>query len=345
MIELRGTDDTWGLGLHKCERMHTVTRTRSIVTGVAGFIGSHLAEHLVGLGHDVLGIDCFTPYYDTSVKRANIGSLLASRNFCLIDADLATADLAPMVAGADYVFHQAAQAGVRASWGESFATYTQHNVLATQRLLEALKHHQPRKLVYASSSSVYGNARLPMRETVRPEPVSPYGVTKLAAEHLCQLYHANYGLPTVALRYFTVYGPRQRPDMAIHKFIDAMLDGHSISLYGDGMQSRDFTYVEDIVRANVLAAEAPVEGTVINIGGGSRITVRDLLSLLKESTGGSAQLAHLGGQKGDVRHTGADCSRARSLLGFVPSTDLAEGLARQIAWQSPSVDSRLAVAG
>lgn len=318
---------------------------RSIVTGVSGFIGSHLAEHLLGLGHEVVGIDCFTTYYDPAVKRTNVAGLLTSRRFRLVDADLATADLAPLIVGADYIFHQAAQAGVRASWGNSFSTYTHHNVLATQRLLEAVKNQDLRKLVYASSSSVYGDARLPMRETVRPQPVSPYGVTKLAAEHLCHLYHVNYGVPTVSLRYFTVYGPRQRPDMAIHKFIAAMVAGHTISVYGDGEQSRDFTYVGDIVRANVLAAEAAAAGTAINIGGGSRITLRDLLTLLEEISGREARLAQLGGQRGDVRHTGADCSRAQRLLGFVPSVDLAEGLSRQVAWQNSTAIDRLATAG
>ena len=315
--------------------------TRSIVTGVAGFIGSHLAEHLVGLGHDVLGIDSFTPYYDPAVKRANIRAIQRSPRFRLVEADLTTVDLVPLVAGADFVFHQAAQAGVRASWGESFATYIQQNILATQRLLEALKNRPVRKLVYASSSSVYGDAQLPMRETVCPQPVSPYGVTKLAAEHLCHLYHVNYGLPTVALRYFTVYGPRQRPDMGMHKFIRAILAGETMSIFGDGDQSRDFTYVDDIVRANVRAAHAPVVGSAINIGGGTRITVNELLLLLEQITGRRARLSHLGGQKGDVQHTGADCSRARRLLKFAPAVGLVEGLRRQVAWQSALVDDQL----
>jgi UDP-glucose 4-epimerase len=187
-----------------------MAHTRSVVTGVAGFIGSHLAEQLLARGQEVVGIDAFTPYYDPAQKRANLAALLNSPRFRLVDADLATADLPPLLDGVDYVYHQAAQAGVRASWGESFATYTHHNVLATQRLLEAVKGQPIRKLVYASSSSVYGDARLPMRETARPQPVSPYGVSKLAAEHLCHLYHVAYDVPTVSLRYFTVYGPRQR---------------------------------------------------------------------------------------------------------------------------------------
>ncbi len=344
-----------------------MTQMHSIVTGAAGFIGSRL----VALGHDVVGIDCFTPYYDPAIKRRNVAALLASPRFRLVDADLAAADLAPLLDGADYVFHQAAQAGVRASWGDSFATYTHHNVLATQRLLEALKDRplrklvyassssvygdaplpmretaRPlRKLVYASSSSVYGDAPLPMRETARPQPISPYGVTKLAAEHLCHLYHVNYGLPTVALRYFTVYGPRQRPDMGIHKFIRAIAAGETVSVYGDGTQSRDFTYVGDIVQANILAAQAPATGAVVNIGGGSRIVLHDLLALIQEIVGRRMHLAHLGGQKGDVGHTGADCTQARRVLGFAPSVDLTEGLRRQVAWQLATAGKRLAAAG
>jgi UDP-glucose 4-epimerase len=258
---------------------------------------------------------------------------MAKPHFQLVEGDLSTVDLGPVLEGAHYVFHQAAQAGVRASWGQTFAEYTQHNVLATQRLLEALRGRPLRKLVYASSSSVYGDARLPMRETARPQPISPYGVTKLAAEHLCQLYHVNYGLPAVALRYFTVYGPRQRPDMGIHTFIRAIAAGDPISVYGDGTQSRDFTYVDDIVRANVLAALSPVTGTAINIGGGSRIMLRDVLDVLQEAVGQRAQLVYMATQKGDVGHTAADCRRAQRLLGFAPAMNIIEGLHRQVAWQ------------
>ncbi|HLJ67318.1 MAG TPA: NAD-dependent epimerase/dehydratase family protein [Chloroflexota bacterium] len=319
--------------------------TRSIVTGAAGFIGSHLAERLIALGHDVVGIDSFTPYYDPTIKRANVAGLLNSPRFQLIEANLATADLEPIVAGADYVFHQAAQAGVRASWGSSFSGYTEYNVLATQRLLEALKEHRPRKVVYASSSSVYGDAALPMRETARPQPVSPYGVTKLAAEHLCHLYRVNHGLPTVSLRYFTVYGPRQRPDMGIHKFIHAILSGKSITVYGDGRQSRDFTYVTDIVEANILAALTPTEETVFNIGGGTRITVRDLLALIERISGRRANVVHAGTQHGDVGHTASDSQRARTQLNFAPSVDLAEGLYRQVVWHRQTLGDELALAG
>jgi UDP-glucose 4-epimerase len=306
---------------------------RCLVTGVAGFIGSHLAEHLLNLGHIVVGIDCFTTYYDPRIKQANLRTLRADPRFHFVDADLGSAELAPLLEDVDYVFHQAAQAGVRSSWGDTFAEYARHNVLATQRLLEALKGRPLRKVVYASSSSVYGNARLPMRETARPQPVSPYGVTKLAAEHLCMLYHANYGVPVVALRYFTVYGPRQRPDMGIYKFIRAVAAEEPIPVYGDGRQTRDFTYVDDIVRANVLAALAPAVGAVVNIGGGSRIVLRDLLAMIQDTVGQRAQIVHMSDQKGDVGHTAADCGRARRLMGFAPNVEIPEGLRRQVAWQ------------
>lgn len=306
---------------------------RSVVTGAAGFIGSHLAEHLVALGHEVVGIDCFTPYYDAAIKRANLAMLLDDPHFHLVAADLATVELRPLLRGADYVFHLAAQPGVRASWGDHFAEYTARNILATQRLLEAIKDLPVRKLVFASSSSVYGNAPLPMCEAAPPRPISPYGVSKLAAEHLCLLYEASHGLPVVALRYFTVYGPRQRPDMAIHRFIRAIARGERISLYGDGDRSRDFTYVDDVVRATTQAALSPASGMALNIGGGSRIALRDLISALAASIGCPARVAHLDDQRGDVAHTTADCAQARRVLGFAPSVGIAEGLRRQVAWQ------------
>ncbi len=312
-------------------------KARSIVTGVGGFIGSHLAEHLLELGHEVIGIDCFTNYYDVRLKHSNLATLLGMPGFTLVEDDLTTMDVSPYLRGCDFVFHQAGQAGVRASWGESFIQYTNHNILATQRLLEALKGQPIKKLVFASSSSVYGNARLPMLETALPQPVSPYGVTKLAAEHLCYLYHANYGVPYVALRYFTVYGPRQRPDMAINKFIRAIATGNPITVYGDGTQSRDFTYVEDIVRANALAATAPISDGVVNICGGSRITVAELLRTMRDTIGREPRLEYIADQRGDVGHTGADSSRARRLLGFVPRTRLEDGLRAQIAWQLESL--------
>ena len=306
---------------------------RSVVTGVAGFIGSHLAEHLLAAGHDVLGIDCFSPYYDAAIKRANIRPLLGHPRFQLVEADLTTADLPPLLEGAVYVFHLAGQPGVRGSWGKRFAGYLDHNVLATQRLLDALRGQSVRKLVFASSSSVYGNTPAPMRESVLPAPISPYGVTKLAAEHLCHLYHAAYGLPVVMLRYFTVYGPRQRPDMAIHRFIRAIACDTPITLYGDGSQVRAFTYVDDIVRANLLAACSPVDGATINVGGGTPLALRDLLDTLQGAMGRPAHLIHARRQDGDADHTVADGALARDLLGFTPQVGIEEGLRHQTAWQ------------
>src|SRR5205823_8316544 len=249
---------------------------RCLVTGAAGFIGSHLAERLVALGCEVVGVDCFTDYYDPAVKERNVSSLCAGTGFTLVRADLAEADLAPLLQGIDYVFHQAGQPGVRRSWGQSFEAYVRWNVLATQRLLEAGRTTGGlRRFVNASSSSIYGNAaELPVTERALPRPVSPYGVTKLAAEHLATLY-AQLGVPTVSLRYFTVYGPRQRPDMAFNIFIRCLLEGREISVNGDGEQTRDFTFVADAVDANLAAATAPTEtvtGRCYNVGGGSRVT-------------------------------------------------------------------------
>lgn len=308
---------------------------RTIVTGVAGFVGSHLAEELLRQGHHVIGIDCFTPYYDARLKRSNLAPLHESPGFTFIEADLVDANLEALCAGVAYIFHQAAQAGVRASWGSSFADYTRHNVLATQRLLEAARTTGSlQKFVYASSSSVYGNAPLPMVETARPQPISPYGVTKLAAEHLCLLYHHAYAVPAVALRYFTVYGPRQRPDMGFHKFIEAMLAGKEITVYGDGSQTRDFTYVTDIVRANVAAAMSDAAGAVFNIGGGECVALRTVFQLLERYVGVQARLVYDATQRGDAEHTDADTTHARAVLGYKPTVSLAEGLQAQVAWHT-----------
>jgi len=305
-----------------------------LVTGCAGFVGSNLSERLLDLGHQVRGVDRFSDYYPRPIKERNLTRLRGEPRFSLVEADLAAVDLAPLVEGVDVVFHQAAQAGVRASWGESFRSYTQDNVLSTQRILEAAKQAGVRKVVYASSSSVYGDtADLPMRETSFPRPYSPYGVTKLAAEHLCELYRNNFGLPTASLRYFTVYGPRQRPDMGFHKFINAWLAGETIKVFGDGEQTRDFTFIEDIVQANVLAMAEGKTG-VFNIGGGSRVSLNGVLSTLREVMGlPGAQVAHVGTEAGDVTHTWADCSRAHTELGFAARTKLREGLAAQVEHQ------------
>jgi UDP-glucose 4-epimerase len=304
-----------------------------VVTGAAGFIGSHVAESLVRDGHEVVGIDCFTDYYPRPAKEENLRLLRQSDRFRLVEARLQDADLLPLLDGASHVYHLAAQAGVRASWGREFALYTDHNVLATQLLLEAALRAGRPTVVCASSSSVYGDApSLPLREDGPCQPVSPYGVTKLAAEHLAVLYHRCHGLPTVSLRFFTVYGPRQRPDMAFHRFLKAARDGGAIALFGDGQQTRDFTYVDDIVAAVRAAALSPHPGSVYNVGGGERVALHEVLRLVETVTGRPLRIERQEAQKGDMRDTFADTAAARRDLGFRSTVPLAEGLLREWEW-------------
>jgi nucleoside-diphosphate-sugar epimerase len=306
---------------------------RVLVTGCAGFIGSHLAERLIALGHDVVGVDSFVDYYPRSLKEANLSTLRLAPHFSFFELDLASADLSSIVDGVDLIYHQAAQAGVRSSWGQDFEIYVRNNILATQRLLEAVKGRRLHKFVYASSSSIYGDAEaFPTSETALPRPVSPYGTTKLAGEQLTYLYWRNYGVPSVALRYFTVYGPRQRPDMGFHKFIRAVLEDRRIEVYGDGEQTRDFTFVSDVVAANVAAGEGTAVGQSFNIGGGSRVTVNHVLQLLGEFVGHPPRVDYIETQRGDVRHTSADTSAAKQHLGYAPRVDLATGLRREFDW-------------
>lgn len=289
-------------------------------------------------GCEVLGIDCFSDYYDPALKRSNLARLKSDARFRLVEADVTTADLDGLLEGVNAVFHQAGQPGVRASWGLGFEPYVRQNILATQRLLEAcLRRATLKRFVFASSSSVYGDAdELPAREATLPRPVSPYGVTKLAAEHLCLLY-AKLGVPTVSLRYFTVYGPRQRPDMAFNQFIHALFEGEEIVINGDGEQTRDFTYVDDIVAANVAAATVQAErvvGRVYNLGGGSRVSVNEVIRLLETVTGQNARVRHRPQPPGEARHTFADTSAARRDLGFEPLHDLEAGLRAEAEWIS-----------
>ncbi|MEN6627604.1 MAG: GDP-mannose 4,6-dehydratase [Candidatus Sumerlaeia bacterium] len=309
-----------------------------IVTGVAGFVGSTLAGHLLAEGAEVIGVDCLTDYYDNRIKERNLASLTKHENFRLIRKPVLEVDWAAHLDGCSVVYHQAAQAGVRASWGASFECYTTWNVLSTQHLLEAMKGTGAR-MVYASSSSVYGETRLlPMSEDHRPQPMSPYGVTKLAAEHLAVLYWRNFQVPTVSLRYFTVYGPRQRPDMAFHKFIRAGMRDEPITLYGDGEQTRDFTFIEDAVQANLLAAARGTPGGVYNIGGGSRVTVNQVLDLLGKIMGKPLKINRVERQHGDVTHTYADTTRAQTDMGFKPKVSLEEGLRREYEWFKENQD-------
>ncbi|RJQ50858.1 MAG: NAD-dependent epimerase/dehydratase family protein [Actinobacteria bacterium] len=307
---------------------------RILVTGAAGFIGSSLCQRLLSLGHTVTGLDCLTNYYSRAIKQGNIEACLLSDRFTFVEEDLLRADLAELLADVDAVFHEAAQPGVRGSWGQQFEVYTDNNVLATQRLLEACLHSSVSRFVNASSSSVYGNSpKVPTDEGSPTRPYSPYGVTKLAAEHLCSLYWQNHRLPAVSLRYFTVYGPRQRPDMAMNRFITRILRGEEISLYGDGMQERDFTYIDDAVDANISAmtSEGAI-GRVFNIGGGSRVTVNQVLEILESTVGKRVRVVRSERQAGDVDRTAADTTLARELLDYRPSVPLEEGLPRQVAW-------------
>lgn len=315
---------------------------KCLVTGCAGFIGSHLVEHLLASGHEVIGLDALTPYYDPAIKRRNLQSVLAHERFQWIEADLLTAPLSAWLNDVNIVFHLAGQPGVRRSWGSSFAGYTENNVLATERLLHACVDRPLQHFVFAGSSSVYGDApNMPWRESICPQPRSPYAITKLAAEHLCQAYRLDFGVPTTVVRYFTVYGPRQRPDMAFHRFFSAILSHKPIPLYGNGQQTRDFTFVDDIIAGTIAAAAADdAVGGVFNLGGGTRIILNDLLALLGEITGEPLHIVRQARQAGDVRHTWADTTHAQQVLGYHPRVSLEEGLRRQWAWMQGSVGGK-----
>lgn len=306
---------------------------KALVTGGAGFIGSTLSERLLEQGASVRAIDAFTDFYPRPLKERNLENLRGRAGYEFIEGDLREVDLRAALDGITHVFHLAAQAGVRRSWGKEFQVYTGLNVDATQALLEACVNRPIERLVYASSSSVYGDdVAIPMVETALPQPVSPYGVTKLAAEQLCHLYHVNYGVPAVSLRFFTVYGPRQRPDMGFNRFFTAILDGKPLIQFGDGLQTRDFTFVADIVTATAAAAVHGVPGRVYNIGGGSRVSLKDVFDLLGRVSGRQVVIDQQGPQKGDMRDTYADTSRARQDLAFAPSVTLEEGLRAMWRW-------------
>lgn len=307
---------------------------RAIVTGAAGFVGSTLSRRLRRDGWDVVGIDAFTDYYDVDRKRRNAAAVQAA-GVELVEGDLVSMDLETTLAGADVVFHQAGQPGVRASWGDGFAPYVERNVLATQRLLEALRGHETlKRFVYASSSSIYGDAEaFPTREDTLPAPVSPYGVTKLAAEHLTTLFGTNFGVPTTSLRYFTVYGPSQRPDMAFTRFVTAAVRKTPIEIYGTGEQVRDFTFVDDVVEANVLAATtATAPGSVYNVAGGTNTSVNEVLQILRDLSASDLDVSYRERAVGDVFRTGGDTTKITTELGWAPTVGLREGLERHFAW-------------
>lgn len=304
-----------------------------LVTGAAGFIGSHLCKKLIREDAHVFAVDAFTDFYPRRLKENNIQPLLKHSNFELIPQDLLDLDLDRIMEKIDVVFHHAAQAGVRASWGSDFTIYTRNNIDATQKLLEAAKASSIRKFIYASSSSVYGlTSQLPMTETNTPHPHSPYGVTKLAGENLCGLYHKNYGVPCVSLRFFTVYGPGQRPDMAFYKFFKALSENKEFTVFGDGQQTRDFTYIDDIIQANLSSIENGIPGEIYNLGGGTRKKLADIIPLLEEISRSKAKIRYEKSQKGDVQHTFANIQKAKNDLNYNPETDLEEGLRSEWDW-------------
>lgn len=311
-----------------------------LVTGGAGFIGSHLAEALARRGEEVVALDAFTDYYDVSIKRANAAQLVAS-GATVVEADLRDAALDPLLGGVRVVYHLAAQPGVRASWDARFAEYATHNVLGTQRLLEAARHAGVERVIYASSSSIYGNAlAYPTYEDAVPAPFSPYGVTKLAAEHLCRAYAQNFGLRTICLRYFTVFGPRQRPDMSVHRIIDAALGGPAFPLYGDGAQVREITHVDDVVAANLAASCADVApGATFNIAGGAEVGLMELIDHVGALVGRPVPVERHRPEPGDVRRNSGATDRALTELGWSPRTSLTDGLRSQLDWHRGRADA------
>lgn len=306
--------------------------SRYLVTGCAGFIGSHLSEALLDRGDDVVGIDAYTDYYDRELKEANVELLHERPAFALLEADLFEMSFPSVLEGIDGVFHLAAQPGVRGSWGETFGVYVRDNIVVSQRVFEAAAQTGIR-VVWASSSSVYGNAEaFPTREDARPQPVSPYGVTKLACEALADAYAANAGLEAVGLRYFTVYGPRQRPDMAFTRIARALAEEHTFPVFGDGRQSRDVTYVADAVSASLLAMERGKNGVNYNVGGGSETSLREVIAVCENLSGRKLRLHFEDQAAGDVRRTSADTRAAQVDLGWFPAASLEAGLRAQLEW-------------
>jgi nucleoside-diphosphate-sugar epimerase len=304
-----------------------------LVTGAAGFIGSHVSRELLRRGWKVRGVDNFADFYAREIKEDNIADLRQHGDFELLEEDLVDCDPDHLLRDIKGVVHLAAQAGVRTSWGQDFRTYSDSNILATQRLLESCRDSGVERFVYASSSSLYGETQeLPLREDAPLLPLSPYGVSKLAAERLCRLYWKNFGVPTVSLRYFTVYGPGQRPDMAFHRFIRAMLTDETFRIFGTGEQTRDFTFVGDIVDVTIAALTAGPPGMAYNIGGGNRVSLKHVVDLMAKLTGAVPRIEHESFEDGDMMHTMADISLAGRELHYAPSTGIEDGLAAEIEW-------------
>jgi len=309
-----------------------------LVTGAAGFIGSHLVARLLKDGHEVIGVDCFDVYYARSQKEKGLLSVLLNPRFKLVEENLSTMALVSVLKGTEAVYHLAGQPGVRGSWGSSFHRYVTNNIQTTQRLLEECKALKIKRFIYTSSSSVYGDVGEVLSESLHCQPRSPYGVTKLAAEGLCQLYHQEYKVPTVALRLFSVYGPGQRPDMAFHKFCQNMIHEAALTIYGDGRQVRDYTYIDDIVEALAAAlVNDQAVGEVVNLGGGSPATLLEAVTLLERISGKSVAKTFLERQKGDVLSTSADTAKLERIFGSKPKVSLEEGLARQWEWMQKFV--------
>jgi nucleoside-diphosphate-sugar epimerase len=310
-----------------------MTKT-AIVTGVAGFIGSNLAERLLKEEYKVIGIDCFTDYYSKKIKLKNLSNFINNKEFNFIEEDLISINFDSLFEKDTLLFHQAGQPGVRASWGEQFETYVKDNILVTQKILEsAKKMNNLKKIVMASSSSIYGNQEGIMNEnSTLPKTISPYGATKLASENLGYLYYENFGLPVTSLRYFTVYGPRQRPDMAFSKFIQANLNQEKITIYGNGNQSRDFTFISDIIDSNIQASKSSIHGNVLNIGGGSIHTIKEVIDIIENITKIKSHLIFEPMQKGDVLRTESDITNAKKIIGYNPKISLVDGIKKQIQY-------------
>ncbi len=311
-----------------------------LVTGCAGFIGSHLCEKLLEKGHSVRGVDCFTDYYAYKIKEANLAGFRSHPDFDFRDADLNEIDLVRLIDGMDGIYHLAAQPGVRASWGRSFDIYLNQNIRATQRLLEAIHNINGPRMAMASSSSIYGDTdQFPTPESARTAPLSPYGVTKQACEGLANLYCHNYGIDVISLRFFTVYGPRQRPDMAFHRFIKAMLTGNPITVYGDGSQTRDFTYIDDIIQGTIGSMEGGTAGKAYNLGGGHQTPLIDAIKLIESLTGANADIQFQEKQKGDVKDTSSDTTQAREDFGYDPNYDLEKGMKAEVEWMKQLLET------
>ena len=300
----------------------------ALVTGAAGFIGSSIAEKLLKDGFRVIGIDSFTNFYSKKIKQKNIEFCKKNKNFSLIQKEIQKIDLIPIFKKVDYLFHMAAQPGVRTSWGKGFENYSINNILVTQKLLEQAKISKSlKKIVIASSSSVYGNQSCKMNESkTKTNPVSPYGVSKLAAEHLVNAYVENFNLPVIMLRYFTVYGPRQRPDMAFMRFVMKSILKKPITIYGNGTQKRNFTYIDDVIDATISSVNIDNTGEIINIGGGEVISISKVISILKNICNYEPKILYKPFSNGDVLRTEADINKAKRLLNFKPKTSLKNGL-------------------